>query len=467
MDYIVSNFESFADSYIRCLVIAYIISMAILFALWMKPFVQKLKAAYLAVVIYFVFRFIYYLIPIDSEFLQGISLIIVLISFVAAWLADKKRNPIQKLFLCILFYVMSFLTYEISVEIGLFESEYISRFDWYHSDAKAIAIEFVIWNLIDYALAALIMYVSMRIIHKTYKRKHEELSWKELLILLTPSWAILIVKPIMLSYFRLWMDGIANGSIKENIPASIYRLGFCVLSVLSMVVIIMLYQNIKESKENEFAMQALESQKEDTVRHAQQIEDMYEKIRAMRHDMGNHMAVIEGLIDKGEREALDEYIGQWKKNYEESGMSVKTGNPIIDVAISEFVGRFEKENIPFEHSFRYPEQLQINPFDMSVVITNALQNAYEASESVNDPFVRLTSVIRDNTFIISLKNHIDSKAYIDPEEELPVSSKKEDGHGYGLKNIRTIARKYKGDIEIRQEADKDGYIFVLNVMFIG
>ena len=467
MDYIVSNFESFADIYIRCLVIAYIISMAVLFAFWMKPFVQELKAAYLAAIIYFVFRFIYYLIPIDSELLEGISLIIVLIAFVAAWLADKKRNPIQKLFLCILFYVMSFLTYEISVEIGLFESEYISRFDWYHSDAKAIAIEFIIWNLIDYALAAVIMLVSMRIIHKTYKRKHEELSWKELLILLTPSWAILIVKPIMLAYFRLWMDGISNGSINENIPASIYRLGFCVLSVLSLVVIIMLYQNIKESKENEFAMQALESQKEDTVRHAEQIEDMYEKIRAMRHDMGNHMAVIEGLIDKGEREALDEYIGQWKKNYEESGMSVKTGNPIVDVAISEFAGRFEKANIPFEHSFRYPEQLQINPFDMSVVITNALQNAYEASVSAQDPSVKLTSVIHDNTFIISLKNHIDSKAYIDPEEELPVSSKKEDGHGYGLKNIRTIARKYKGDIEIRQEVDKDGYIFVLNVMFIG
>ena len=104
---------------------------------------------------------------------------------------------------------------------------------------------------------------------------------------------------------------------------------------------------------------------------------------------------------------------------------------------------------------------------MSVVITNALQNAYEASISAQDPAVKLTSVIRDNTFIISLKNHIDNKSYIDPEEDLPVSSKKEDGHGYGLKNIRTIARKYRGDIEIRQEADKDGYIFVLNVMFIG
>ena len=101
------------------------------------------------------------------------------------------------------------------------------------------------------------------------------------------------------------------------------------------------------------------------------------------------------------------------------------------------------------------------------MVTNALQNAYEASINTKTPSVSLTSVIHGQTFIMNLRNHIDSKVYINPEEDIPVSSKKEDGHGYGLKNIRTIARKYKGDIEIRQEAEKDGYVFVLNVMFIG
>ncbi len=183
--------------------------------------------------------------------------------------------------------------------------------------------------------------------------------------------------------------------------------------------------------------------------------------------MGNHMAVIEGLAEKGEKDVLSEYIGQWKKNYDESGTPVKTGNPIIDVAISEFAARFKESDIPFEQSFQYPEQLTINPFDLCVVVTNALQNAYEASVNAKTPSVSLTSVVRDQTFIISLRNHTDSKVYINSEEDIPVSSKKEDGHGYGLKNIRMIARKYKGDIEIRQESEKDGYIFVLNIMFIG
>lgn len=467
IDRIVANFASFADIYTKCLVVAYIVCIAILCAVWMKPFVQNLKATYLAAVLYCIFRLFYYAIPIDNDYIRALSLGIILITFLSSWLLDGKRNPVQKLFLCILFYLMSWLTYEISVEIGLYENELISKFDWYHSDANAIAAAFIIWNLVEYGFAVAIMYASIRATQKAYKRKQEELSWKELLMLLTPFWTILLVKPIMLAYFTLWMDGISNGSIKENIPASLYRLTFCVLSLLSIVIILSLYQRIKESKEDEFARQALESQTEDIRRHMGQIEEMYEKIRAMRHDMGNHMAVIEGLVDNDEKDSLHAYIGQWKKNYNEAATAVKTGNPIIDVAISEFAGRFEEAGIPFEQSFQYPDRLQIDPFDLCIVVTNALQNAYEASINTKTPSVSLTSVIHDQAFIMSLKNHIDRKALIDPEEDIPLSSKNEDGHGYGLKNIRTIARKYKGDIEIRQESETDGYTFVLNAMFIG
>lgn len=467
IDRILVNFESFADAYIQVLVIVYIFSMAVLFSFWLKPFVYRHRASYVSAGIYFILRFIYYLIPVDSDLLQSISIFIVLISCTVAWLLDQKRNPIQKLFLCILFYVMSFLTYEISVELGLYESRFVSRFDWYSSDARAIAIEFIICNLIEYALAGVLMFFSLRIILRVYKRKTEELSWRELLILLTPSWAILIVKPIMLAYFRLWMDGISNGSIKENIPASIYRLGFCILSVLSLVVIIMLYENIKESEENTYARRALESQTEEMHRHMEQIEETYEKMRAMRHDMGNHMAVVQSLIDRGDREAASDYIGNWRDNIRELESSVKTGNPFTDAAITGFKYRFEEAGISFDQSFVYPEGLQVNPFDLCVVLSNALQNAYEGSVSVEDPYVSLISVIRNNTFIINVRNRIGSEVAMDNGSDVPYSSKKEDGHGYGLRNIRNVALKYNGDIDIRQENDGHGLVFILNVMMIG
>lgn len=467
MDFLVTNFELFAEVYMRCLIVLYIIGMAVLCAFWLKPFTQNHKAAYLTAVTYLVFRFIYYLVPIDNDFLRILALGIIIISFLTVWLIDKKRNPIQKLFLCILFYLMSWLTYEISVEIGLFEDDLISKFEWYYASVNMIVIEFFIWNLIDYALAIVTMIITMRVLQKAYKRKFEELTWKEFLMLLTPFWTFLIVKPIMLAYFKLWMAGIENGTIKENIPSSLYRTIFCILSILSILIIITLYEKIKESKEDDFSRKALENKIEDTHRHVEKIEEMYNQMRAMRHDMGNHMAVLEGLIDNNEKAAASEYIGCWKKNFEEISTQVKTGNAITDVAISEYADKFRKENISFDSSFVYPEHLQINPFELCIIVSNALQNAFEASKNVENPQVSLTSISRNNTYIINVKNRTDAEVFVDPGEGLPYSSKKEDGHGYGLKNIKNIAEKYKGTLEIRQEKDDKGYMFVLNIMLIG
>ena len=92
MDFLVSNFEIFAEGYMRCLIVIYIIGMAVLCAFWLKPFTKNHKAAYFTAITYLIFRFIYYLIPIDNDFLRILALGIIFISFLTVWLIDKKRN---------------------------------------------------------------------------------------------------------------------------------------------------------------------------------------------------------------------------------------------------------------------------------------------------------------------------------------------------------------------------------------
>ncbi len=51
---------------------------------------------------------------------------------------------------------------------------------------------------------------------------------------------------------------------------------------------------------------------------------------------------------------------------------------------------------------------------------------------------------------------------IDEGSGLPVTTKTDGMHGFGLSNIRMVAQKYYGDIHIEQ----DGGEFVLNVMLM-
>ncbi len=189
-------------------------------------------------------------------------------------------------------------------------------------------------------------------------------------------------------------------------------------------------------------------------------------MRAMRHDIGNHLTVIEGLAQNGKTEELAGYIGELQARFDELQPSVKTGNAVTDVVLSEVYEQCRKKGIAFESRFVYPEQLKLNPFDMSVILTNALQNAIQAAEGVGDPGIMITSVVRERFFIISVKNTVSERIPLN-EEGIPDTTKKDPGHGYGLKNIRNIAQRYKGDLEIRQEETDGKKFFVLNVMMMG
>ena len=103
---------------------------------------------------------------------------------------------------------------------------------------------------------------------------------------------------------------------------------------------------------------------------------------------------------------------------------------------------------------------------MSVILTNALNNAMEATAEVAEPVIRVKSVLKERVFIINVRNTIDHKVPVN-DERLPNSSKHESGHGYGLKNIRSVAGKYRGDIEIRQEESDGRLNFILNIMLMG
>lgn len=466
MDYIINHFVDIADAYVKVMIGLYLGFVAVLFGYWLKPFVRKRSATYVIAFIYGILTIVISYIDINKTLNKVIGLGIVALSVLICWLLDDRRNPMQKIFLCSVFRLISWLTMEILTEIGFFETELTRRFELYAQRAEIAVIEFFLWNLLQYGSALLLLLVVIRIINRVYKLKSSELKWTELVMLLIPIWTILLVKPIMSSYFYLWMDGIQNGSITENVHGNLYRMFFSILSVVSVVITIYMYQKLKEKQEEEFAQRAVDSQISDTYRHVEHVEEMYEKMRAMRHDIGNHLTVIEGLAQNGKTDELAGYIGELQARFDELQPSVKTGNAVTDVVLSEVYEQCRKKEIEFESRFVYPEQLKINPFDMSVILTNALQNAIEAAEGVGDPGIMITSVVRERFFIISVKNTVSERVLLN-EEGLPDTTKKDPGHGYGLKNIRNIAQRYKGDIEIRQEETEGKKFFVLNIMLMG
>ncbi len=466
MDGLIRNFQTFAEGYSLVTIEVYLFLVSALFAYWLKPFTSNGKSAYLTALAYWILTTINNHTGTSKEIDRIIAVGILALSVLILWILDNKQNPIQKIFLCVLFRLISWLSIELLSEIGFFERDFIFRFDWYNSSVKAIVLEFIIWNLIFYALSLILLYAVIRILHRIYKHKSEELTWHELAILLTPAFTLLLVKPIISSYFLLWMDGIKNGSITENIPANIYRAAFCIFALFPVIIILALLQDLKEKQEEALIKESVSKQVEDAESYTSHIDDIYEKMRAFRHDIGNHLTVISGLAENGNTKELSDYIGELQTRFSELQPSIRTGNAVTDVVLSEIADQCGKEQIQFSSTFVFPEKLGINPFDMSVILNNALKNAVDASKDVPGAAICIKSISRDRMLLINIKNRITDRLELN-EEGLIDSTKKQGGHGYGLKNIRNIAGKYKGDIEIHQEETNGELFFVLNIMLMG
>ena len=100
--------------------------------------------------------------------------------------------------------------------------------------------------------------------------------------------------------------------------------------------------------------------------------------------------------------------------------------------------------------------------DMYSLLGNALDNATEAADLIEDPSKRIISMNMEEkgeAVFIVIRNY--SSSQLNLVDGLPQSSKAyESGyHGYGMKSMKRLALKYDGDIAFQQKDD----VFTLTI----
>ena len=97
----------------------------------------------------------------------------------------------------------------------------------------------------------------------------------------------------------------------------------------------------------------------------------------------------------------------------------------------------------------------INTVDLYAILGNALDNAIEAVEKFRQQEMRQIDVLihRQQSFlVIQILNPIPSDSSFVYEEELPVTTKGDrQYHGFGLRSMRYLVKKYDGCLTVGTE----------------
>lgn len=465
----VDNIETYWAIANHTIAILGIIAESWMFYRFVKPY-MKVNPCYVGLS-YAVAMLAFYCVPQQITYLnlQGAFVACVTMCLL------ERRNRKQKIFLAICMYLLRWIVY--GVTLVLRDLMFALFINTPHMLMKPLKqwLAYIIVELTYYTIALTVMYLVIKLIHKVYMNKKEDISGKELLLLFA------ILMTVMTGYFTF--NFVSNMYLKDmekyvwdvHPEYTLLRVIYQIVSFATILITIIIYQKLKEKQQEEKEKILLTEQIENTKQHISEVEKLYDDIRALKHDMGNHICVLENMfckfesgienaaLLKDEKEEFRSYLLKLKTTWRESIAEIKTGNPVTDVILTQKQKEAEKSGIDFECKFVYPMDTNINAFDISVILNNAIENAFEGAKECKKPYVSIEAYRKKNVYMLEVKNCISRKVEIDIETGLPETIKKDkNSHGFGLSNIRKVAQKYCGDIDIHQDENN----FTLTVMMM-
>ena len=427
-------------------VIALLMITGIYFGKFVCPYIKKKKGAVAVSIVYITIMLVLYMIPPQIDNFSA-YLIGVIAAFLAMYVEDR-RNIYQKIFLAITFFSIRWLTVAMAARLDdLVTKALVFR----NMSAEKVWLQYGLYvgtRVLDIVLCIAFIAVAIGLINKAYRYKKDEMSVKEMVMLIIPALVGVTGYGILQYYLMIYERDTGKNLIDTYGFYGALSFLHYLISIVAILVVIVMFQNWKEMQEEQRGQELVLNQISDMKKHIEEVEKLYRDIRSMRHDMGNHIQTLEHLVAHNNMDDATEYLEHLKNEWDEVSPEIKTGSPVIDVILMEKLREAKERQIRFLSDFHYPQHTKLNAFDLSVIMNNALNNCME-NVSGDDPYISIYSFRKNSIFMITIKNSFVGHLNFG-DSDLPETTKSGREHGMGLNNIRRVARMYMGDISLEQ-----------------
>lgn len=427
-------------------VIALLMITGIYFGKFVCPYIKKKKGAVAVSIVYITIMLVLYMIPPQIDNFSA-YLIGVIAAFLAMYVEDR-RNIYQKIFLAITFFSIRWLTVAMAARLDdLVTKALVFR----NMSAEKVWLQYGLYvgtRVLDIVLCIAFIAVAIGLINKAYIYKKDEMSVKEMVMLIIPSLVGVTGYGILQYYLMIYERDTGKNLIDTYGFYGALSFLHYLISIVAILDVIVMFQNWKEMQEEQRGQELVLNQISDMKKHIEEVEKLYRDIRSMRHDMGNHIQTLEHLVAHNNMDDAAEYLEHLKNEWDEVSPEIKTGSPVIDVILMEKLREAKERQIRFLSDFHYPQNTKLNAFDLSVIMNNALNNCME-NVSGDDPYISIYSFRKNSIFMITIKNSFVGHLNFG-DSDLPETTKSGREHGMGLNNIRRVARMYMGDISLEQ-----------------
>lgn len=304
--------------------------IAILFAGLCRHFMVNAKArrrVWMVGAAYFVMVVVYLCVPTEVHAFI-VYLVAILVAFLVLRMLEKENRQV-KFLLCYIFFSVRWVASSLSTELTYFAEVQIE--EWVilrsgisqESMMRTLYFIFCGARVIECVLTALIVYGICKGIERMFFFNRNGMEKKEMLLLMLPATLGMLyfisnernVIVVLEKTDRYLSDMIPEFTLMESAMEIIL-----IAAIMSML---WLYQKLKQEQAKKQSDRLLLQEVRSMRAHIEEVEQLHDGLRGLRHDMRNHISVLQGLMKRGAFGQAQAYLDSLGRSY--SGEAGKSG----------------------------------------------------------------------------------------------------------------------------------------------
>lgn len=250
--------------------------------------------------------------------------------------------------------------------------------------------------------------------------------------------AVLSLASVLLIFF--FGNCFQQGQISIQ-PLCVCATFITVMQIAALLLISWMEQNAN-FREEAISLQAKSKAQQESI---EALSAAYAQQRKLTHDFRAHLSTLDGMLMQQNRDinTIQTYIHSLQSKQTERILLVNTHHAAPDALLNQKALVAKNRKIDIQFSVNDLSPIKIDMVDLTVVISNTLDNAIEACEKLpeTDRQIYVQALLEEDELFYAIRNK--SLPVNMVANQLPASTKENPSfHGYGLQNVHTTLEKY-------------------------
>lgn len=194
-------------------------------------------------------------------------------------------------------------------------------------------------------------------------------------------------------------------------------------------------------------MDMLEVQKKSAIDNYNVMLRAMEETRCERHEMRHHMILLNEMLTRDQSKRAGEYVQFLLNRVEALPTGTYSDNMVINAIAGHYFNQAKSEGISVSSDIQATEKTVLPDEDLCVLLTNMIENAYEATHAMDksrDRYIHLKFRSSEEHLTVTCENSTDAEIEIGDDGAIGTSKDDSAHHGYGMAAMKRIVEKHGG-----------------------